>query len=310
MSRTLVIADHNQQNLSERTLSVVTAAVQIGNAIDLLIVGHNISTLGSQASKIEGVECVLIADSTNFQYGLAENTADLVTGLANDYSHILAANTSFAKNFLPRVAALTDSSQLSEVVTVVDSHTFVRPVYAGTVLETVRVNTGKVIATVRTTAFEAAPVTGTECDVITLSARPEPSGAEFITREVIDTDTPDLTTSKVVISGGRGLKSKENFDLLYGLAKKFSAAVGSSRAAVDAGFAANEMQVGQTGKVVAPDVYFAVGISGAIQHIAGMKDSKTIIAINSDPDAPIFKVCDFGIVGDLFEVIPEIESKL
>ncbi|NEX60501.1 electron transfer flavoprotein subunit alpha/FixB family protein [Noviherbaspirillum galbum] len=305
----LVIAEHDNASLKGSTLNTVTAAAQCGGDVHVLVAGHNAGAAAEAASKIAGVSKVLLADAAHFADGLAENVAEQVLAIASAYSHILAPATAYGKNILPRVAAKLDVGQISEIIKVDSPDTFERPIYAGNAIATVQsVDPVKVI-TVRTTGFDAAAASGNAA-VETISAAPDFGKSSFVNRELAKSDRPELTAAKIIVSGGRGMGSGENFKILEPLADKLGAAMGASRAAVDAGFVPNDWQVGQTGKIVAPQLYIAVGISGAIQHLAGMKDSKTIVAINKDPEAPIFSVADYGIVGDLFELVPQLVSQL
>ncbi|EEG10485.1 electron transfer flavoprotein subunit alpha/FixB family protein [Pseudogulbenkiania ferrooxidans] len=306
----LVIAEHDNQSLKAGTLNTVTAAGKIGGEVHLLVAGHNCGAVADAAKAVAGVAKVLVADAAQYAHGLAENLAALVVDLAKNYSHVLSPAGTSGKNFLPRVAALLDVAQISDIVAVESADTFVRPVYAGNVLATVQsVDSIKVI-TVRTTAFEAAALGGS-ASVESVGGPAEAQLSSFISQELTKSDRPELGAAKVIVSGGRALGSEEQFKaIIEPLADKLGAAVGASRAAVDAGYAPNDYQVGQTGKVVAPQLYLAVGISGAIQHLAGMKDSKVIVAINKDEEAPIFQVADYGIVGDLFTVVPELMAEL
>ncbi|WP_041703093.1 electron transfer flavoprotein subunit alpha/FixB family protein [Pseudogulbenkiania sp. NH8B] len=306
----LVIAEHDNQSLKAGTLNTVTAAGKIGGEVHLLVAGHHCGAVADAAKAVAGVAKVLVADAAQYAHGLAENLAALVVDLAKNYSHVLSPAGTSGKNFLPRVAALLDVAQISDIVTVESADTFVRPVYAGNVLATVQsVDSIKVI-TVRTTAFEAAALGGS-ASVESVGGPAEAQLSSFISQELTKSDRPELGAAKVIVSGGRALGSEEQFKaIIEPLADKLGAAVGASRAAVDAGYAPNDYQVGQTGKVVAPQLYLAVGISGAIQHLAGMKDSKVIVAINKDEEAPIFQVADYGIVGDLFTVVPELMAEL
>ncbi|TGV20515.1 electron transfer flavoprotein subunit alpha/FixB family protein [Pseudoalteromonas sp. MEBiC 03607] len=307
--KTLVIAEHDKGVLKPETNKTITAAVKLGFDVDLLIAGENLSAMSEQAASIAGVSSVLIADDAAYAHQLAENLADLVLSLADNYSHIVASATTTGKNFMPRVAALLDVAQISEIIDVIDADTFKRPIYAGNAIATVKSLDSKKVITVRASSFdialEQAPVA-----VTSVTGKGSVGLSEFVSEEQTESERPELTAAPVVISGGRGMQNGENFALLNGIADKLGAAIGASRAAVDAGFVPNDMQVGQTGKIVAPDLYIAVGISGAIQHLAGMKDSKVIVAINKDPDAPIFQVADYGLVADLFDVLPELESAL
>jgi electron transfer flavoprotein alpha subunit len=305
----LVIAEHDNASLKGSTLNTVTAAVQCGGAVHVLVAGHHAGAAAEAAAKIAGVARVLLADAPHLADGLAENVAEQALALAPGYTHILAPATAYGKNILPRVAARLDVGQVSEITRVVSSDTFERPVYAGNAIATVQAIDPIKVITVRTTGFEAAGAGGNAAVEI-VAAVPDTGKSSFVGRELARSDRPELTAAKIVVSGGRGLGSGENFKILEPLADKLGAAIGASRAAVDAGYVPNDWQVGQTGKIVAPQLYVAVGISGAIQHLAGMKDSKVIVAINKDPEAPIFNVADYGIVGDLFEVVPELARQL
>ena len=305
----LVIAEHDNTALKTATLNTVTAAVALGD-VTVLIAGAGCRPAADAAAAIDGVAKVLFADDAALGHGLPENLAPLVQGLCSDYSHVLAPATTFGKNLMPRVAALQDVAQISEITAVIDADTFVRPIYAGNAMATVKSKDGVKIITVRTTAFEPAPETGGSGGIEDITVASDTGLAAFISHELTKSERPELTSAKIVISGGRGMQSGDNFHLLEAIADKLGAAVGASRAAVDAGFVPNDYQVGQTGKVVAPDLYIAVGISGAIQHLAGMKDSKVIVAINKDEDAPIFQVADYGLVADLFDVLPILSSEL
>lgn len=306
----LIIAEYQQSCLDEATLHAVSAAQQLGE-IDILIAGHNVAGIAAQAQQISGVRKVLLADAPDYAQVLAEVVAPLVVQLADSYDHIIAAATCFGKNLLPRVAALLDCAPVSDVVAIIDSQTFVHPIYAGNALQTVRSEQSKQLLTIRTTAFALAESAGGQAAIESVAAVPVPELSRFIERKLTKSDHPELTTAKVVVSGGRGLGSAENFAaLLNPLADTLNAAIGASRAAVDAGYAPNDYQVGQTGKVVAPELYIAIGISGAIQHLAGMKDSKVIVAINKDADAPIFNVADYALVADLNTAVPELLEQL
>ncbi|WP_043526685.1 FAD-binding protein [Litchfieldella xinjiangensis] len=305
----LVIAEHHDGQLAAGIAHVVAAAKAIGGDIHVLVAGENVSTVAEQAAKLDSVAKVRVADNAVYAYPLAEPLADLIVSLADDYSHILAAASTHGKNVLPRVAALKDVSQLSEVLEVVDADTFKRPIYAGNAIATVQSADSLKVMTVRTTAFDAVSE-GNSAEVESVDNVVDNTLSRFVNEELAASDRPELGGARVVISGGRGMGNGDNFKLLEGIADKLGAAIGASRAAVDAGFVPNDMQVGQTGKIVAPELYIAVGISGAIQHLAGMKDSKVIVAINKDEEAPIFQVADYGLVGDLFEVLPELEQKL
>ncbi|MDN0082179.1 FAD-binding protein [Crenobacter sp. SG2305] len=306
----LVIAEHDNQSLKAGTLNTVTAAAKVGGDIHVLVAGHNAAAAAAAAAKLAGVAKVLHVDAAQYAHGLAESLSALVVEQAKQYSHVFAPATSFGKNLLPRVAALLDVAPVSDIVAVESADTFVRPIYAGNVLATVQSSDPIKVVTVRTTAFEAAAETGS-ANVESATAAADSALSQFVGQELTVSDRPELASAKVVVSGGRALGSEEQFKaVIEPLADKLGAAVGASRAAVDAGYAPNDYQVGQTGKVVAPDLYVAVGISGAIQHLAGMKDSKVIVAINKDEEAPIFQVADYGIVGDLFTVVPELIAEL
>ncbi len=306
----LVIAEHDNSAVNAATLNTVAAAKAIGGDITLLVAGLNCASAAEAAAKIEGVAKVLVADDAAYQYQLAEVMGDLVAELGKDFGHILAPATTTGKDFLPRAAALLDVNMISEIISVVSADTFTRPIYAGNAIATVQTSDAIKVATVRATGFDAVSAEGGSASVETVSAIADKGISAFVGEELAKSDRPELTAASIVISGGRGMQNGENFEMLYKLADKLGAAVGASRAAVDAGFVPNDMQVGQTGKIVAPDLYVAVGISGAIQHLAGMKDSKVIVAINKDEEAPIFQVADYGLVADLFDAIPELESKV
>lgn len=308
--RTLLLADHENGALSAVTARVVSAAKAIGGDIDILVAGSGCAAQAAAAAEIDGVSKVLLADDAALEHQLAEPVADLIKGLAGDYDVLISSASSTAKNIMPRVAALLDVMQVSEIVEVVSPNTFKRPIYAGNAIQTVEALDAKKVITVRTTAFDAA-AGGNSAPVENVDAGGANALSSFVSIEVAKSDRPDLGSAKIVVSGGRALGSKEQFDaVMQPLADKLGAAIGASRAAVDAGYVANEFQVGQTGKVVAPELYIACGISGAIQHLAGMKESKVIVAINKDPDAPIFQVADYGLVADLFEAVPEFVSKI
>jgi electron transfer flavoprotein alpha subunit len=305
----LVIAEHDNASLKASTFNTITAATQCGGDVHVLIAGHHAGAAAEAASKIAGVAKVLLADAPHFADGLAENIAGQVLALAGNYSHIVAPATAYGKNIAPRVAAKLDVCQISEITKVDSPDTFERPIYAGNAIATVQSADPVKVITVRTTGFNAAAAGG-DAAVETVTAVADFSKSTFIKRELAKSDRPELTAAKVIVAGGRGMGSSDNFKILEPLADKLGAAMGASRAAVDAGFVPNDWQVGQTGKIVAPQLYIAVGISGAIQHLAGMKDSKVIVAINKDQEAPIFSVADYGIVGDLFEVVPQLVAKL
>ena len=306
----LVIAEHDNIELKGATLNTVTAAKEISSEIDLLIAGSNCSTVVDKASLLDGINRVLVADKPAYKNFLAENIGSLVAEIGKNYSHILAPATTNGKNFLPRVAALLDVAQISDISSVVNEDTFERPIYAGNCVATVQSFDPIKVLTVRTTGFDACSETGGSASVEELPIDNDLGISSFIKEELAKSDRPELTAADIVISGGRGMQSGENFSLLEGIADKLGAAIGASRAAVDSGFVPNDMQVGQTGKIVAPNLYIAVGISGAIQHLAGMKDSKVIVAINKDEEAPIFQIADYGLVADLFDALPELESKI
>ena len=306
----LVYAEHDNAALNKVTLSVVAAAKAIGGDITVLVAGKGCGAVAEEAAKIEGVSKVLCADNDAYEHQLAENVGDLVAEVAADYTHVLAAATTTGKNFAPRTAALLDVAQVSEISDVIDADTFKRPIYAGNAIATVKSSDAKKVITVRGTSFDAVAAEGGSAAVEALDVAKNAGTSSFVGEELAKSDRPELTYAEIVISGGRGMGNGENFEILYKLADKLGAGVGASRAAVDAGFVPNDMQVGQTGKIVAPNLYVAVGISGAIQHLAGMKDSKVIVAINKDEEAPIFQVADYGLVADLFEAVPELDGKL
>jgi electron transfer flavoprotein alpha subunit len=307
----LVIAEHDNAELKPATLNTVTAAAQIGGDVHLLVAGHNCAAVAEAAAKVAGVAKVLHADAPALEHGVAENLAPVVARLATDYGHVLAPATTFGKNFMPRVAVALDVAQISEISAVESADTFIRPIYAGNVLATVQSKDAVKVITVRGTTFEPAAAEGGSAAVEAVDAGSEASDkVTFAGLEESSNERPELTTARIVISGGRGMQSGENFAMLEEIADKLNAAVGASRAAVDAGYVPNDYQVGQTGKIVAPDLYVAVGISGAIQHLAGMKDSKVIACINKDEEAPIFQVADFGLVADLFQALPELSKEL
>ncbi|MDH3634629.1 MAG: FAD-binding protein [Gammaproteobacteria bacterium] len=306
----LVIVEHDNNELAAATLHAVTAAQQIGGDTDLLVAGENCAAVAEAAAKIAGVSTVKVADNAKFGHHLAENLATLIVEQASGYSHILAPATTFGKNVMPRAAALLDVAQISDIAEVKSADTFVRPIYAGNALATVQSSDSIKVITVRTIKFEAAATEGGSASVEQISGGADTGLSTWISQAVADNDQVDLTSAKIVVSGGRGMQSGDNFAMLHSVADKLGAAVGASRAAVDSGFVPNEFQVGQTGKVIAPDLYIAVGISGAIQHLAGMKESKVIVAINNDSEAPIFQVADYGLVADLFEAVPELDAAL
>ena len=308
--KTLVIAEHDNESLKPATLNAVAAAGTLGGEVDILVAGAGCIAAADAAAQVLGVSKVICADNAAYEHQLAENVSLLVAELGADYDNLLAPSTANGKNIMPRVAALLDVGQISDILSVESADTFTRPIYAGNVIATVQSSDPKKVITVRTTAFDAVATEGGSATVEACSAAHDAGVSQFIREEVAVSDRPELTAASVVISGGRGMQNGDNFSLLEGIADKLNAAIGASRAAVDAGFVPNDYQVGQTGKIVAPDLYIAVGISGAIQHLAGMKDSKVIVAINKDEDAPIFQVADYGLVADLFEALPELEAAI
>ncbi len=306
----LVLAEHDNNELNPATLNAVAAAAQIGGDIDILVAGSGCGAVADAAAKVAGVNKVLCADSAEYANGIAENMIPLIMSVVDGYSHLMAAATTYGKNILPGVAALKDVAQISDIIRVDDADTFQRPIYAGNALATVKSGEALKVITVRTTSFEAVAADGGSAAVEAVGATGDAGKTAFGKSELSSSDRPELTSAKIVISGGRGMQDGSNFAMLEKVADKLGAAVGASRAAVDAGFVPNDYQVGQTGKVVAPDLYVAVGISGAIQHLAGMKDSKVIVAINKDEEAPIFQVADYGLVDDLFTAVPELDGEL
>lgn len=306
----LVIAEHTNVALGAATLNTVSAAKAIGGDIHVLVAGAGSAAVAEAAAKIDGVSKVLSADNAAFAHQLPENVAPLIAEVGKGYTHILASATTNGKNIMPRVAALLDVDQISEIIAVESADTFKRPIYAGNAIATVQSNAAIKVITVRGTGFDAAAAEGGSAAVEAVTVGGDAGISAFVSEELAKSDRPELTAAKIVVSGGRGMQNGENFVMLNRIADKLGAAVGASRAAVDAGFVPNDMQVGQTGKIVAPELYIAVGISGAIQHLAGMKDSKVIVAINKDEDAPIFQVADYGLVADLFDAIPELEAAL
>jgi len=308
--KTLIVAEHDNQTLKAATLNAVAAAQQLGGDIDVLVVGSGCQAAADAAAAVPGVASVLLADNAAYENQLAENVSLAVADVAAGYDAVLAAATANGKNVMPRVAALLDVAQISDITAIIDADTFERPIYAGNVIATVKSSDAKKVITVRTTAFDAVPAEGGSASVQAVDGAHDAGVSSFIGEEVAVSDRPELTSASVVISGGRGMQNGDNFSMLEGIADKLNAAIGASRAAVDAGFVPNDYQVGQTGKIVAPDLYIAVGISGAIQHLAGVKDSKVIVAINKDEDAPIFQVADYGLVADLFAAHPELEAAL
>ncbi|HDS0919566.1 TPA: electron transfer flavoprotein subunit alpha/FixB family protein [Pseudomonas putida] len=306
----LVVAEHDNHTLAAPTLNTLAAARQIGGEVVVLVAGLDVSGVAFAAAQIAGVSKVLMADDAAYARQLPENVAPLVANLGRDFSHVLAPATSNGKNILPRVAALLDVDQISEIISVESADTFKRPIYAGNAIATVQSNAAVKVITVRSTGFEALPAEGGSAPIVALAGARDTGISAFVGEELATSDRPELTAADIVVSGGRGMGNGDNFSHLYRLADKLGAAVGASRAAVDAGFVPNDMQVGQTGKIVAPQLYIAVGISGAIQHLAGMKESKVIVAINKDEEAPIFQVADYGLVGDLFDIVPALTSTL
>lgn len=308
--RVLVVAEHDNQSLKAGVLNTIQAARKIASEVVVLVAGHQASSVAQAAAQVEGVSKVLHADAAQYAHALAENIANLVLSIAQEYTHILTPASTFGKNFLPRVAALLDVAQVSDVIQVVDADTFVRPIYAGNVLATVKSTDAIKVLSIRTTGFDPVAATGGSAAIESLAAQADSGLASFVEQTLTKSSRPELGAAKIIVSGGRGMGSSENFAILEALADKLGAAIGASRAAVDAGYVPNDYQVGQTGKIVAPQLYIAVGISGAIQHLAGMKDSKVIVAINKDEEAPIFQVADYGLVADLFTAVPELTQAL
>ncbi len=306
----LVIAEHDNINLNSATLNTVAAALQIGSDLDLLVAGHDCSSVATAASQVVGVNRILVADSDTLNGQLAENMANLLVSMATEYNHILVSATTFGKNLLPRVSAMLDVSQISDISAIVSEDTFIRPIYAGNAMATVQSSDSKKLITVRVTKFDAASASGGNATINPISVSEDSGLSRYVGLSASESERVELASADIVVSGGRGMQNGDNFAMLEAVADKLGAAVGASRAAVDAGFVPNDYQVGQTGKVIAPDLYIAVGISGAIQHLAGMKDSKVIVAINKDTEAPIFQVADYGLVADLFDAIPELEKAL
>ena len=306
----LVVAEHDNNEIKGSTLNTVTAASEIGGDVSVLVAGSESSSAAEQASKIAGISSVIHVDDPIYKNFLAEDFGNLVASIAEGFNYILAPATTFGKNFLPRVAAKLDVQQISDIISVEDADTFKRPIYAGSCIATVKSNDSVKVITVRTTAFDASPISDSSVGVDSGDVVDSLNNANFVSDEIAVSDRPELTAAEVIVSGGRALGSSENFKIIEALADKLGAAVGASRAAVDAGYVPNDYQVGQTGKIVAPSLYIAIGISGAIQHLAGMKDSKVIVAINKDEDAPIFQVADYGLVGDLFEAVPELTDSV
>jgi electron transfer flavoprotein alpha subunit len=306
----LVIAEHDNKNIKGSTLNTVAAASEISGEISLLIAGSNCTSVLEEAQTINNVSKIISVDDEKYANFLAEDMSSIVIDIANNYKYIMAPATTFGKNLMPRISAKLDCQQISDIISVESDDTFKRPIYAGSCIATVKSLDEIKVITVRSTAFDPVETSNSDIEIDTLDASDSSNISEFVSEEIAKSDRPELTAANIVISGGRGMQSGDNFHLLDSIADKLGAAVGASRAAVDAGFVPNDYQVGQTGKIVAPDLYIAVGISGAIQHLAGMKDSKTIVAINKDEDAPIFQVADYGLVSDLFETLPELDSKL
>ena len=306
----LVVAEHDNNEIKGSTLNTVTAASEIGGEVSVLVVGSESSSVAEQASKIDGISSVIHVDDPIYKNFLAEDLGNLVASVAEGFNYILAPATTFGKNFLPRVAAKLDVQQISDIISVEDADTFKRPIYAGSCIATVKSSDSIKVITVRTTAFDASPMTDSSVSVNSSAGVDSLNNSSFVSDEIAENDRPELTAAEVIVSGGRALGSSENFKIIEALADKLGAAVGASRAAVDAGYVPNDYQVGQTGKIVAPTLYIAIGISGAIQHLAGMKESKVIVAINKDEDAPIFQVADYGLVGDLFEAVPELTDSV
>ena len=306
----LVVAEHDNSALKSATLNTVAAATKIGGEVHLLVAGHNAAAAASAAAQVAGIAKVLHADAAQLAAQTAENLAALVVGLAAPYTHVLLPATGFGKNAAPRIAALLDVAQISDIVAVEAADTFVRPIYAGNAFATVQSRDAKKVITVRTTGFDPVAASGGNATVESVAAPADTGLVQVLGQELTKSDRPELTSARIVVSGGRGMQNGENFKMLEALADKMHAAIGASRAAVDAGYVPNDYQVGQTGKIVAPDLYIAIGISGAIQHLAGMKDSKVIVAINKDAEAPIFQIADYGLVGDLFEIIPALTAEL
>jgi len=306
----LVIAEHDNNNLKGATLNTVSAATRLTGEVNLLVIGFNIDNVVEESQSLDGVNKVIKCDAETYANSVAEDLSDIIENLSGGYSHILAPATTFGKNLMPRIAAKLDTQQISDIISIESDDTFKRPIYAGSCIATVKSNDTVKVITVRSTAFDPVTRNNSGVEVETIDGKPSPGISKFVSEDLAKSDRPELTSANIVISGGRGMQSGDNFHLLDSIADKLGAAVGASRAAVDAGFVPNDYQVGQTGKIVAPDLYIAVGISGAIQHLAGMKDSKVIVAINKDEDAPIFQVADYGLVADLFTALPELDSAL
>ena len=306
----LVIAEHDNNNLKGATLNTVSAATRLTGEVNLLVIGFNIDNVVEESQSLDGVNKVIKCDAETYANSVAEDLSDIIEDLSGGYSHILAPATTFGKNLMPRIAAKLDTQQISDIISIESDDTFKRPIYAGSCIATVKSNDTVKVITVRSTAFDPATQNNSGVEVETIDGKPSPGISKFVSEELAKSDRPELTSANIVISGGRGMQSGDNFHLLDSIADKLGAAVGASRAAVDAGFVPNDYQVGQTGKIVAPDLYIAVAISGAIQHLAAMKDSKVIVAINKDEEAPIFQVADYGLVADLFTALPELDSAL
>ena len=306
----LVIAEHDNNNLKGSTLNTVSAATGLTGEVNLLVIGFNIDNVVEESQSLDGVNKVIKCDAETYANSIAEDLSDIIENLSGGYTHILAPATTFGKNLMPRIAAKLDTQQISDIISIESDDTFKRPIYAGSCIATVKSNDTVKVITVRSTAFDPVTRNNSGVEVETINGKPSPGISKFVSEDLAKSDRPELTSANIVISGGRGMQSGDNFHLLDSIADKLGAAVGASRAAVDAGFVPNDYQVGQTGKIVAPDLYIAVGISGAIQHLAGMKDSKVIVAINKDEDAPIFQVADYGLVADLFTALPELDSAL
>lgn len=306
----LIIAEHNNQELKQATLNTVSAGLKIEGNVDILVIGHDCKSVADEAAKINSAANVIYLDNEAYKDNLAENIADAIKPIAADYTHILIPSTTTGKNIMPRLSALLDIQQISDIIDVLDEKTYLRPYYAGNAIATVESLEDKKLLTVRTTGFDLAEIGSGTANIKAIDTVISNDKATFISRELTKSERPELTSAKIIVSGGRGVGSAENFEILEKLADKLNAAIGASRAAVDAGYVPNDYQVGQTGKVVAPDLYIAIGLSGAIQHLAGMKDSKIIVTINKDEDAPIFGISDYGIVGDLFDIVPKLTEAL
>ena len=306
----LVIAEHDNNNLKGATLNTLSAATKLTGEVNLLVIGSNIDSVVEESQSLDGVNKVIKCDADIYVNAIAEDLSEIIESLSNGYTHILAPATTFGKNLMPRIAAKLDTQQISDIISIESDDMFKRPIYAGSCIATVKSNDSVKVITVRSTAFDPVTQNNSGVEVETIDGKPSAGISKFVSEELAKSDRPELTSANIVISGGRGMQSGDNFHLLDSIADKLGAAVGASRAAVDAGFVPNDYQVGQTGKIVAPDLYIAVGISGAIQHLAGMKDSKVIVAINKDEDAPIFQVADYGLVADLFTALPELDSAL